>query len=72
MACLCKRPLLFFCPVNFKRPWVLTQEKYSTLNPLTSVSHWSGFKVKLTFHGIQFFGSSLYTEEFYAYKLICS
>ncbi len=30
-------------------------------NPLTSVSHWSGFKVKLTFHGIQLFGSSLYT-----------
>ncbi len=24
-------------------------------NPLTSVSHWSGFKVKLTFHETQFF-----------------
>ncbi len=26
------------------------------VNPLTSVSHCSGFKVKLTFHGIQVFG----------------
>ncbi len=34
-----------------------------TFNPLTSVSHCSGFKVKLTFHGIQFFGSSLYTRQ---------
>ncbi len=34
------------------------------INPLTSVSHWSGFKVKLTFHGIQFFGSSLYIGQF--------
>ncbi len=33
-----------------------------TINPLTSVSHCSGFKVKLAFHGIQFFGSSLYTS----------
>ncbi len=33
------------------------------LNPLTSVSHWSGFKVKLTFHEIQFFGSILYTGQ---------
>ncbi len=32
-------------------------------NPWTSVSHWSGFKVKFTFHGIQFFGSSLYTGQ---------
>ncbi len=33
------------------------------INPFTSVSHWSGFKVKLTFHGTQFFGSSLYTGQ---------
>ncbi len=33
------------------------------INPLTSVSQWSGFKVKLTSHGIQFFGSSLYTGQ---------
>ncbi len=33
------------------------------LNPFTFISHWSGFKVKLTFHGIQFFGSSLYTGQ---------
>ncbi len=35
----------------------------SYFNPLTSISHWSGFKVKLTFHGTQFFGSSLYTGQ---------
>ncbi len=33
------------------------------INPFTSVSHCSGFKVKLTFHGIQFFGSSLYSRQ---------
>ncbi len=33
------------------------------LNPLTSVSHCSGFKVKLTFHGIQFLDFSLYTRQ---------
>ncbi len=32
-------------------------------NDLTSVSHWSGFKVKMTFHGFQLFGSSLYTGQ---------
>ncbi len=26
-----------------------------TINPLTSISHCSGFKVKLTFHGTQVF-----------------
>ncbi len=36
----------------------------SLLNPLTSVSHWSGFKVKLTFHGVQFVGSSLILGKF--------
>ncbi len=44
-------------------------------NPLTSVSHWSGFKVKLTFHGIHFLALACILGkfwEFYAYKLICS
>ncbi len=45
--------------------WQLSSTKLGdiSINPLTSVSHWSGFKVKLTFHGIQFFGSSLYTGQ---------
>ncbi len=34
-----------------------------SINPLTSVSHCSGFKVKLTFQRIQFFGSSLYIRQ---------
>ncbi len=38
-------------------------EGSTEVNPLTSVCHWSGFKVKLTFHGIQFFGSSLHTGQ---------
>ncbi len=44
----------------------------AAVNPLTSVSHWSGFKVKLTFHGTQLFGSSLFAGQIlvYAYKLI--
>ncbi len=54
---------------------IITGDGMDTLfNPLTSVSHWSGFKVELTFHGIQFFGSSLYTRhilEIYAYKFDC-
>ncbi len=37
--------------------------KCKPINPLTSVSHWSVSKVQLTFHGIQFFGSSLYTRQ---------
>ncbi len=36
---------------------------WATVNPLTSLSHWSGFKEKLTFHGIHFFGSSTYTGQ---------
>ncbi len=52
-------------------PWTcvfhtdLTALHNSILNPLISVSHWNGFKVKLTFRGIQFFGSSLYTRQIF-------
>ncbi len=42
---------------------VRREQNTKVFNPLTSVSHWSGFKVKLTFHEIQFFGSSLYTRQ---------